>query len=324
MVIKFMEFFNGKKASKNINPDEAVAYGAAVQGGILSGAENVEDLLLVDVCPLTLGIETTGGVMTKLIPRNTVIPTKKSQIFSTAADNQPVVLIQVFEGERSMTKDNNLLGKFELTGIPPAPRGVPQIEVTFEIDANGIMKVSAADKGTGKSESITITNDKGRLSKEDIERMVEEAEQFAEEDKIQKERIEIKNQLENYVYTTKSQIEDSDSELGKKISEEDKKTIKDAIKKTIDWLEEFSSSATKEDLEEKINELQAIVNPITSKLYSSDEQPTTSDNDDNYCTTSLIYARTSTKVGTLYVTFWFKFNPDQYVSDIINGMKKPS
>ncbi|CAJ0860185.1 15788_t:CDS:2, partial [Entrophospora sp. SA101] len=318
------EFFNGKKASKNINPDEAVAYGAAVQGGILSGAENVEDLLLVDVCPLTLGIETTGGVMTKLIPRNTVIPTKKSQIFSTAADNQPVVLIQVFEGERSMTKDNNLLGKFELTGIPPAPRGVPQIEVTFEIDANGIMKVSAADKGTGKSESITITNDKGRLSKEDIERMVEEAEQFAEEDKIQKERIEIKNQLENYVYTTKSQIEDSDSELGKKISEEDKKTIKDAIKKTIDWLEEFSSSATKEDLEEKINELQAIVNPITSKLYSSDEQPTTSDNDDNYCTTSLIYARTSTKVGTLYVTFWFKFNPDQYVSDIINGMKKPS
>ncbi|CAJ0825283.1 4396_t:CDS:1, partial [Entrophospora sp. SA101] len=193
-----------------------------------------------------------------------------------------------------MTKDNNLLGKFELTGIPPAPRGVPQIEVTFEIDANGIMKVSAADKGTGKSESITITNDKGRLSKEDIERMVEEAEQFAEEDKIQKERIEIKNQLENYVYTTKSQIEDSDSELGKKISEEDKKTIKDAIKKTIDWLEEFSSSATKEDLEEKINELQAIVNPITSKLYSSDEQPTTSDNDDNYCTTSLIYARTST------------------------------
>ncbi|CAJ0629565.1 6947_t:CDS:2 [Entrophospora sp. SA101] len=274
------EFFNGKKASKNINPDEAVAYGAAVQGGILSGAENVEDLLLVDVCPLTLGIETTGGVMTKLIPRNTVIPTKKSQIFSTAADNQPVVLIQVFEGERSMTKDNNLLGKFELTGIPPAPRGVPQIEVTFEIDANGIMKVSAADKGTGKSESITITNDKGRLSKEDIERMVEEAEQFAEEDKIQKERIEIKNQLENYVYTTKSQIEDSDSELGKKISEEDKKTIKDAIKKTIDWLEEFSSSATKEDLEEKINELQAIVNPITSKLYSSDEQPTTSDEDE--------------------------------------------
>ncbi|CAJ0629563.1 6945_t:CDS:1 [Entrophospora sp. SA101] len=195
-----------------------------------------------------------------------------------------------------MTKDNNLLGKFELTGIPPAPRGVPQIEVTFEIDANGIMKVSAADKGTGKSESITITNDKGRLSKEDIERMVEEAEQFAEEDKIQKERIEIKNQLENYVYTTKSQIEDSDSELGKKISEEDKKTIKDAIKKTIDWLEEFSSSATKEDLEEKINELQAIVNPITSKLYSSDEQPTTSDNDDNYCTTSLIYARTSTVI----------------------------
>jgi len=200
------EFFNGKKASKNINPDEAVAYGAAVQGGILSGDEDVKEILLVDVCPLTLGIETTGGVMTKLIPRNTVIPTKKSQIFSTAVDNQPVVLIQVFEGERTMTKDNNLLGKFELTGIPPAPRGVPQIEVTFEIDANGIMKVSAADKGTGKSESITITNDKGRLSKEEIDRMVEEAEQFAEDDKIQRERIEARNQLENFAYTIRNQI----------------------------------------------------------------------------------------------------------------------
>ncbi|CAG8780986.1 10724_t:CDS:2, partial [Dentiscutata erythropus] len=266
------EFFNGRKASKNINPDEAVAYGAAVQGGILSGDERVKDILLVDVCPLTLGIETTGGVMTKLIPRNTMIPTKKSQIFSTAADNQPTVLIQVYEGERSMTKDNNLLGKFELTGIPPAPRGVPQIEVTFEIDANGIMKVSAADKGTGKSESITITNDKGRLSKEEIDRMVEEAEQFAEEDKVLRERIESKNQLENFVYSLKNQVAD-DGELGKKLSEEDKTTIKDAVKKTLEWFDEYSNSATKEELDEKREELQAIVNPITTKLYSDGAPP---------------------------------------------------
>jgi len=269
------EFFNGKKASKSINPDEAVAYGAAVQGGILGGDKDVKDVLLVDVCPLTLGIETTGGVMTKLIPRNTVIPTKKSQIFSTAADNQPTVLIQVYEGERSLTKDNNLLGKFELTGIPPALRGIPQIEVTFELDANGILKVSAADKGTGKSESITITNDKGRLSKEDIERMVEEAEQFAEEDRIQKERIEARNALENFAYTLKASVAD-DGDLGKKLNDEDKETIRDAIKKTLDWFEEHSNSATKEDFDEKKEELQAIVNPITSKLYQDNQ-----DNQDN-------------------------------------------
>ncbi|CAG8450872.1 6744_t:CDS:2 [Diversispora eburnea] len=273
-VVQLLEdFFNGKKASKNINPDEAVAYGAAVQAGILSGNDkNLNEILLVDVCPLTLGIETTGGVMTKLISRNTVIPTKKSQIFSTAADNQPTVLIQVYEGERSLTKDNNLLGKFELTGIPPAPRGVPQIEVTFEIDANGIMKVSASDKGTGKSESITITNDKGRLSKEEIDRMVEEAEKFAEEDKIQKERIEAKNNLENYIYTIKNQITD-DGELGKKLSDEDKTTIKEAIKKSLDWFDEYSNTATKEDFDEKKEELQAIVNPITSKLYGEPPPP---------------------------------------------------
>ena len=187
------EFFGGKKASKNINPDEAVAYGAAIQAGILSNQEGMEDLVLVDVCPLTLGIETTGGVMAKLIGRNTVIPTRKSQIFSTAADNQPIVLIQIFEGERSLTKDNNLLGKFELTGIPPAPRGVPQIEVTFEIDANGILKVSAQDKAAGRSESITINNDKSRLSQDEIDRMVAEAVKYAEEDKKNRERIEAKN-----------------------------------------------------------------------------------------------------------------------------------
>jgi heat shock protein 5 len=191
------EYFNGKEPSKGINPDEAVAYGAAVQGGILSGEEGSKGVLLIDVCPLTLGIETTGGVMTKLIARNSVVPTKKSQIFSTAVDNQPTVRIQVFEGERSMTKDNNLLGEFDLQNIPSAPRGVPQIEVTFEIDANGILKVAALDKGTGKSNSIVITNDERRLSSEDIERMVREAEEFADEDAAIKKKIESLNSLQS-------------------------------------------------------------------------------------------------------------------------------
>jgi heat shock protein 5 len=261
------EYFGGKEPSKGINPDEAVAYGAAVQGGILSGAEGTADVVLVDVCPLTLGIETTGGVFTKLIPRNTVIPTRKSQIFSTAADNQPTVLIQVFEGERSLTKDNNLLGKFELSSIPPAPRGVPQIEVTFEIDANGIMKVAAADKGTGKSESITITNEKGRLSQEEIDRMVREAEEFASDDEAQRKRIEALNSLSSFVYGLKTQLGDQEG-LGGKISDEDKKTILAAVKDTTDWIEENGQTASVEDLEEKLTEVQNIVNPITTKLYS--------------------------------------------------------